>query len=598
MNPTLNFFLAFAFALSGCVSKPVVTTSPAQGSVAVQLKTLLDEDLDASFRRNPIQATVRGIPGYNHLLPDVSVASLERDKARERRVLAELQALDSTSLKGQDLLSYELLLDKMENQVEAQRFSRHDALILSTLGGIQNVMPRTAQVTPFRTTEDYRDYIKRLCAMPKMADDMIERLRPGLQSGWISPVPVVDRVVAAIDAHLVSNPDESVLLVPFKNFAPGVPESERAALAVEARRAVAEDYQPALRRFRAWVVSEYRPKAPQVAGLASMPGGTEYYNFLIRSRIIRGYDAKQIHELGLREVARIRAEIGEIGKQVGYTGTTDDFIAYLRTDPKFFFNSSEELMAAYRALSARVDPQLPRLFHAVPRMPYAVRAMTPAEAVSSTAANYMPGSLTRGTSAYFTINALGYKHEAKWKVETLFVHEAVPGHHMQIARATEVQGLHPWRSMGTFNVAYAEGWALYAEKLGFGLGLYTDPYQHYGHLQAELFRAARLVTDTGIHAYNWSRDQAIDYMTHQGGTEPDFAVSEVDRYFSNPSQALGYKMGQLKFMQLRAQAEKALGPKFDARDFHAAAIDSGSMPLAILEKHVDEWIAAGGGRPS
>jgi uncharacterized protein (DUF885 family) len=582
LKQILAAFLA-ATAVSAFAQSPA-PASPSPASAGAQLNALLDADLKQVFERFPFQPTIRGIPGYDDKLPDVSFATLARQQAYERATLAKLKAIDSKQLKGQDHVSYELLLDKMEMAVEGQKFRYAEGLVLSTLGGAHNTMPRMAQVTPFKIEQNYRDYIKRVGAVPKYVDDTIERLRAGMKSGWMSPKPVVERVVAAMDAHLVDNPDESVLLAPFKTAHP--------EMLPDAKRAVAEAYQPALRRYKKFLLEEYMPKAPDVAGLASLPGGTAYYEFLIRQRIVRGMSAKEIHELGLREVERVRKEIGGIAKQVGFTGTTDEFIEYLRTDRKFFFNSTDELMAAYREMSAKVDPQLPRLFWKVPRMPYAVRAMTPAEAASSTAANYMPGSLKLGTSAYFTINALGYQSEAKWEVETLFVHEAVPGHHMQIARSSEMENLHQWRTMGNFNTAYGEGWALYAEKLGFGLGLYTDPYQHYGHLQAELFRAARLVVDTGIHAYNWPRDKAIAYMRREGGTDDHFAVSEVDRYFSNPSQALGYKIGQLKFLELRARAEKSLGPKFDVRDFHAAAIDNGSVPLVVLEKLIDEYIAS------
>lgn len=591
-----NFLAAMAIA---CGMQAAYAQTPATPSASAQLKALLDEDLKEVFLRNPMMPTIRGVPGYDHLLGDVSLANLERQRARERSMLARLKALDPKSLTGQDRVSYELMVDKFEMAVDGQRFPNAEGLAISTLGGVHNTMPRAAQVTPFKSAANYRDYVRRVSATPKVADDTVARLRAGMKSGWMLPTPVVDRVVAAIDAHLVANVDDSALLAPFKRApAAGVTQSERDAIAAAAKRAIAEDYQPALRRFRAFLVDEYRPKAPPVAGLAALPGGTDYYNFLIRQRIVRGMTAAQIHELGLREVERIRKEMGAIARQAGFTGTTDAFIEHLRTDPKFYFTSADEVLAAYREVGQRVDPQLPRLFHATPRMPYAVRAMTPSESASSTAANYMPGSLKLGTSAYFTINALGFKNEAKWRTETLFVHEAVPGHHMQIARATEVENLHAWRSMGNWVVAYSEGWALYAEKLGFDLGLYKDPYQHYGHLQAELFRAARLVVDTGIHAYNWPRDKAIAYMRTQGGVDDDFAVSEVDRYFSNPAQALGYKIGQLKFIELRARAEKALGPKFDVRDFHAVVIDNGTLPLVVLEKMVDEWIARGGGKPA
>jgi len=562
----------------------------------VQLKTLLDEDLDATLRRNPIQATVRGVPGYNHLLQDVSLATLERERARERRALERLKALDAKALRGQDRVSYELLLDKMELAVEAQQFTDADALLLSTLGGVHNILPRAAQVTPFRKTDDYRDYIKRIRAVSRLVDDTIARLKLGLDSGWMSTKPVLDRIVAAIDAHLVENVEQSALMSPFAHMADGVSAGEHAALAADARRAIADDYQPALRRFKAFILDAYRPKAPDIAGLASFPGGARYYEFLIRARIVRGRTAEQIHALGLAEVQSLRKEIGEIAKAVGFEGTTDEFIAHLRTAKEFFFESPEAVLIAYRAMAPRVDPQLPKLFHKVPRMPYAVRSMTPAESASSTAANYQIGSLALGTSGYFTINSLGYASEAKWRTETLFLHEAVPGHHMQSARAAEIQGLHPWRSQATFNIAYGEGWALYAESLGYDIGMYKDPYQHYGNLQARLFRAARLVVDTGIHAYNWPRDKAVAYMVQQGGVDQEFADSEVDRYFSNPAQALGYLLGYLKMRELRARAESALGARFNVKDFHAVVIDNGPMPLAVLEKMVDEWISAGGGR--
>jgi uncharacterized protein (DUF885 family) len=560
-------------------------------TASAELAKLLDEDLDTVFRRNPLNATTRGIPGYNHLLPEVSLASIAAGEARERATLAKLKAMDPAALEGQDRVSYRLLLEKMEMAVEGQRFADAHGLVLSTLGGIQNFMPRAAQVTPFRTAGDYRDYIARIASMPDYAVAVIERLRKGLASGWISPRPVLDRVVAAMDSHLVDDPAASILMGPFAKMPASIPAAEQAPLRDAARRAIAGEYQPALRRVKAFIQDEYRARAPAQAGLAALAGGKDYYEFLIRQRVVRGHSAPQVHEIGLGEVNRLRSEIGAIARKTGYAGTTDEFIRELRTDPKYFFSSEEELMSTYRAMPPRVDPYLPKLFHTVPRTSYAVRAMTPAEAASSTAANYTAGSLELGTPGYFTINAPGYRSEAKWRMETLFLHEAVPGHHMQVARASEVKGLHRWRSSGNWNVGYGEGWALYAEDLGFAIGMYTDPYQHYGHVQAQLFRAARLVVDTGIHHYGWSREKAIEYMAGQGGVDHEFSVSEVDRYFSNPAQALGYLMGYRKFVELRSRAEKALGPRFDAKDFHAVCIDNGSITLAVLEKLVDEWIS-------
>lgn len=582
-------------AASADASRPTATT---EASAAAQLSALLDEDLAAGHRRFPLGATVRGVPGYNHLLTDLSAAALARERARERDALSRLERIDTAALRGQDRVSYELLVERMQSAVERQRFPASEALVLGTLGGIHALMPRAAQVIPFRTAKDYRDYVARIDAMPKLVDETVALLASGMRTGWMHPVAVVDRAVAAIDLHLVENADESVLMGPFRQLADAVAPADREALVAAARRAIAGSYQPAMRRYRAFIVEKYRPGAPAEAGLGALPGGREYYDFLIRSGVVRGTSAAEIHDLGLAEVARIRGEIGAIAKRTGYDGTVAAFVRHLRTEPGFHFASADAVLAAYRAVGQRVDPKLGTLFHSLPRMPYAVRAMTPSEAASSRAANYLPGSLALGTSGYFTINALGYANEPTWRVETVFLHETVPGHHLQIARAAEMDSLHPWRRVYGGTTGYGEGWALYAEKLGFELGLFQDPYQHYGHLQAELFRAARLVVDTGIHAYGWKRDRAVDYMVSEGGLDADFAASEVDRYFSNPSQALGYMLGQRKFLELRARAEKVLGPKFDIRDFHAVVIDNGRVPLAVLEKLVGQWIAAGGGRPA
>jgi uncharacterized protein (DUF885 family) len=584
-----------AALLSTLLMSTATTTIAAKSTAdnsSAELAKLLTEDLGSVYRRNPLNATTRGIPGYNDKLPAISPEWLKGERERERAALARLEAIDPATVKGQDRVSYELLREKMEMAVEGQRFVDADGLVLSTLGGVQNFLPRAAQVTPFRTAADYRDYVTRLASMGGYVDAVIERMRLGLASGWLSPRPVLDRVVAAIDSHLVDDASKSVLLAPFtKMQSLSIDVATQAQLRDAAQRAIAGDYQPALRRLKVFIEKEYWPKAPPEAGLAGLNGGKEYYEHLIRKNVVRGSSAERIHAIGLAEVKRLRAEIGQIAKEVGYGATTDEFIHELRTDPRYFFKSAEEVLAAYRAMPARVDPFLPRLFHHVPRMSYAIRAMTPAESASSTAANYTVGSVKLGTPGYFTINAPGFASEAKWRMETLFLHEAVPGHHMQVARAEEVEGLHPWRSSGNWNVGYGEGWALYAERLGYDIGMFKDPYQRYGNLQAQLFRAARLVVDTGIHHYGWSRDKAIEYMSAQGGVDHEFSVSEVDRYFSNPAQALGYLMGLHKFLELRARAEKALGPRFNAKDFHAVCIDNGSITLAVLEKLVDEWIA-------
>ena len=571
-------------------------TAP-QSAEAVALRHLLDADLAENFRRDPLEATVLGVPGYNAALPDLSDAEQQREQAYDRDMLARVQAISPAGLRGQDLVSRQLLLDKMRIAVDSQQFVHSEELVLSTLWGIQSMMPLAAQMTPMRSADDYRDYTARVKGVPRMAEQTQQLLVRGLQSGWVQPRGVVDRVIAGIDAHLVADADNSVLLKPFKAFVPTVAQDQRDALLQAARAAVRDDYQPALRRLREFLATTYRPKAPVDVGLSALPGGAAYYEFLIRTGIVPDQDAGKIHALGLREVARLRREIAQVARETGFKGSTQAFMHYVSHDKRFFFTSEEAVLAAFRAMSARVDPQLPTLFHSVPRMAYEVRGMTASESASSTAANYTPGSLELGTPGYFTVNARGFAAEPTWEVETLFLHETVPGHHLQGARSAEIEGLHDWRRRGSWNVAYGEGWALYAESLGFQLGMYRDPYQHYGHLQAQLFRAARLVVDTGIHAYRWPRAKAVDYMIRQAGLEPANAASEVDRYFSNPSQALGYLLGKRKLLELRERAQKALGTRFDLRDFHAVVIDSGAMPLSVLEQRVDAWIARGGGRP-
>ena len=576
---------------------PALAASAPQTAEAVALRHLLDTDLAENFRREPLYATVLGIPGYNAALPDLSDAELQRVQAYDRDMLARVQAINPAGLRGQDLVSRQLLLDKMRIAVESQQFVHSEELVLTTLWGLQSMMPLAAQMTPMRSADDYRDFTARVKGVPRMAEQTQQLLVRGLQSGWVQPQGVVDRVIAGIDAHLVADADDSVLLKPFRAFVPAVPEDQRDALLQAARAAVRDDYQPALRRLREFLATTYRPKAPVDVGLAALPGGAAYYDFLIRTGIVPDQDAGKIHALGLREVARLRREIAQVARQTGFKGSTQAFMHYVSHDKRFFFTSEEAVLAAFRAMSARVDPQLPKLFHTVPRMAYEVRGMSASESASSTAANYTPGSLELGTPGYFTVNARGFAGEPTWEVETLFMHETVPGHHLQSARAAEIEGLHDWRRRGGWNVAYGEGWALYAESLGFQMGMYRDPYQHYGHLQAQLFRAARLVVDTGIHAYRWPRAKAVDYMIRQAGLEPANAASEVDRYFSNPSQALGYLLGKRKLLALRERAQKALGTRFDLRDFHAVVIDSGAMPLSVLEQRVDAWIARGGGRP-
>ena len=347
---------------------------------------------------------------------------------------------------------------------------------------------------------------------------------------------------------------------------------------------------PALRRLRSFVTEAYLPAAPADGALSRYPGGDKVYAALVQSHTTTDLSAAQIHALGRREMARLRGEMEAVLREVRFDGEFAQFVKYLNTDPKFFHTSPQALLAGYREIAKRIDPELPRLFADLPRATYGVRAMPPHMSVDR-AEYYDPPTLDGTRPGWFNANVQGYRSRPIWGMETLVAHEAVPGHHLQSARAVELGELPKFRRGGGFT-AYDEGWALYAETLGFELGLYKDPYSRFGHLQWQAFRAARLVVDTGIHALGWTREQAIAYMVERTGTAPAFVSSEVDRYYSWPGQALAYMVGELKIIELRDRAKARLGPRFDIRKFHSIVLDQGSVPLPVLERAVDEWIAS------
>ncbi|PTT82074.1 DUF885 domain-containing protein, partial [Pelomonas sp. HMWF004] len=355
-----------------------------------------------------------------------------------------------------------------------------------------------------------------------------------------------------------------------------------------------EQVYPAQRKLLAVLKDELLPKAPDSGAMASYPGGDKVYEALILRHVTLPLSAGDIHTTGLREVARLRSEMEKVKAEAGFDGDLQAFKKYLYSEPRFFNQSGEELLAGYREIAKRIDPELPKLFTQLPRSPYGIRGM-PAYTGEGAADNYNGPALDGTTAGWFNANAIAFKRRPKWAMETLVAHETVPGHHLQISRQVELGELPNFRRQSQYSV-FSEGWALYAETLGPQLGLYRDPYTRFGHLQAQMFRAARLVVDTGLHAQGWPRDKAIAYMIEQTGHDPVFMTAEVDRYLSQPGQALSYMMGKLKIQELRARAEAALGSKFDQRRFHMAVIDQGAMPLPLLEQRIDAWIAKEKGR--
>jgi uncharacterized protein (DUF885 family) len=405
----------------------------------------------------------------------------------------------------------------------------------------------------------------------------------------VPPVTVLDRALLHIDGQLKPEVDKGPFFEPFTRLPADIPLAEQEALRTQARQAIGEQVVPALRRLRDFIADDYRKAAPPGGALGSYPGGAEVYAAVVQSQTTTDLSPQQIHAIGRRELARLRDEMDAVMREVKFDGDFAQFVRHLNTDPKFFHASPEALLAGYRDIAKRIEPELPRLFAELPRATYGIRAMQAHRGVDA-AETYEGPALDGTRPGWFNANAQAFRTRPIWSMETLVAHETVPGHHLQIARAVEMGDLPKFRRGGGFT-AYAEGWALYAETLGFALGLYKDPYSRFGHLQWQAFRAARLVVDTGIHVLGWTRQQAIDYMVERTGMDVDFVSSEVDRYISMPGQALSYMIGALKIIELRDRAKTALGERFDLRRFHMVVLDQGSVPLPVLERSVDAWIA-------
>ncbi|MBC7988816.1 MAG: DUF885 domain-containing protein, partial [Luteimonas sp.] len=404
------------------------------------------------------------------------------------------------------------------------------------------------------------------------------------------PRILMDRVPAQIAAQVVEDPTKSPFYRPFQKFSDGIPAGDRAALQAEAQATIRDKVVPAYRKLQAYFNDQYLPKSRASIAATNLPGGKAYYDFLARFYTTTDLSADQIHAIGLKEVARIRTAMEKVKAETGFKGTLGEFFTYLRTDPKFFHETPDDLLAAYRVISKRIDPELVKVFKTIPRLPYGVRPIPDNIAPDTTTAYYQPGATDGTRPGYYYVNL--YKPEVRptWEMMPLSLHEAVPGHHFQFARGLELPDAPMFRRTAYF-VAYGEGWGLYAEQLGYEMGLYDDPYDRFGQLTYEMWRAVRLVVDTGMHAKGWSREKAIAYFKDNAAKTDQDIVNEIDRYIGTPAQALAYKIGQMKISELRVRAKRELGPKFDLRAYNDAVLETGSVPLEALEKRIDAWIA-------
>jgi len=585
---------AAATLMLGGIARPARAAN-ADAAQTRRLHQLFDDRWEAQMRRYPEWASYLGDTRYGDRLEDASAEATAAGFAASREALARAQAIPRDALAPVDQVSLDIFVFDLQDELRYERFVGFRSLSLGALGGFQSNLAELLAASPVQTRAQVEQMLARMAAYPKRVEQEIARLREGLRLGWVPPRNVLERVLVQLDAELAPAPEAGPFFAPFRQLGSEIAAAEQQALRERARVAIAEQVLPPLRRLRAFVADAYLPAAPADGALSRYPEGAEVYAARVRSQTTTELSATQIHAIGLRELTRLRAEMEAVRREVGFDGDFAKFIVHLNTDPKFFHTSPEALLAGYRDIAKRIDPELPRLFAVLPRAPYGVRAM-PAYRSPDTAEYYDGPTLDGTRGGWFNANAAGWRTRPTWAMETLVAHEAVPGHHLQVARALELGELPKFRRASGY-VAFVEGWALYAETLGFELGLYKDPYSRFGHLQWQAFRAARLVVDTGIHALGWQRQQAIDFMAERTGRDLGFVTSEVDRYYSSPAQALGYMIGELKFIELRERAKQRLGAGFDIRRFHTAVLDQGSVPLPVLERAVDAWLVAEAGKP-
>ena len=563
-------------------------TRPAANEATRALHALFDAEWERGLRESPESASADGDLRYNDRWTDYDLDAIRARMAEDRAVLARLRAIDRNALSDADKLNYDVFAWSLERSVERQKFNEWQRP-LSQRGGVQTA-DEMVEILRFQTVKDHEDWLRRLEALPVVIEQNIALMREGLKAGNTPPRVLMERVPTQIAAQLVDDPTKSRFYTPFAKLPDSMPAADRARLQARAAEVIRDRVVPAYRSLATFFDKEYLPGTRTTTAAADLPDGRAYYDFLAGYFTTTDLTADQIHATGLAEVARIRAELEKVKAEVGFKGTLAQFFDHLRTDPKFFKKTPAELLEAYQAISKRIDPELVKVSRMIPRLPYGVRPIPDAIAPDTTTAYYQPGALDGSRAGFYYVNL--YKPEVRptWEMMALSLHEAVPGHHFQFARSMELADVPNFRRTSYFT-ANGEGWGLYAERLGYDMGLYDDPYDRMGQLAYDMWRAVRLVVDTGMHSKGWSRDRAIRYFMDNAPKTRQDIVNEIDRYISWPGQALGYKIGQMKISELRERANRELGERFDLRDFNDAVLATGSVPLAVLEAHIDRWIA-------
>lgn len=577
--------LILSLLLAACAAAPQTTD---ENPTVTDLHELFEAEWQRSLRENPTYASAQGDRRYNDQWPDLGTEARERRQASDRAVLERLAEIDRSALPPEEQLNYDLFKTRYERRVAGHRFDDH-YIALNQRGGIQTTDEMTSRL-PFERVEDYEDWITRLESFGEYMDQTIALLYEGLETGWTLPRVIAERIPDQIAAQLVDHPDESGFYDPFRQMPDRIPAAEQERLRDEAVAAIRHSVLPAYERFHGFFTEEYIPGARETIGARHFPNGEAYYAWRVRDYTTTELTPEEVHQIGLDEVERIRGEMEAIIDRVGFPGSFDEFLTFLRTDERFYYEDPDELLEAYRAMAKRIDPLLPQLFGRIPRMPYGVKPIPESIAPDTTTAYYMRPSGDGTRPGWYYVNLHQPETRPTYEIPALSIHEAVPGHHLQIALAQELEDIPKFRRFGG-PTAFVEGWGLYSESLGEEMGLYDDPYDKFGQLTYEMWRAVRLVVDTGIHHMGWSRQEAIDYFMDNAAKSENDIINEIDRYIAWPGQALAYKIGELRIQELRNRAEEALGDDFDIRDFHDTVLMNGAIPLDVLERVVDDWIA-------
>ncbi len=562
---------------------------PAAAAPADDLKAVIDQHWSWSLKENPTYATLLGVRDYDAQIGEISLAAEDRRAREAQALLTRLNAIPAGQLNAQDRVNQSILRRSLEESIEANRFGQRMILFSNRSGWHQNFIGLAEQM-PFRTKADYESYLARIVQYPKLNSEAIAITRRAVKEGYGLPCIAMkdfDRTISGVISEDVA---KSRFYAPFTRPKPlDVSEQEWKAMQERGRKIIADTLHPEYRKHLAFYTTDVAPSCAKAVGVSAQPGGSDFYNFRIRQMTTTSMTADAIHRLGLSEVARIRAEMEQTALKAGYP-SREAFIKELRTDPKYYAKTPDELMKEVARVTKEIDGKMPGLFKTLPRLPYGIKQIPAETAEGTTTAYYNRGSPEAGIAGTYFVNTSKLDQRPLWEVPVLSVHEAVPGHHHQIALQQELD-LPEFRKHLTYFTAFTEGWGLYSERLGIEMGLYDTPAKDMGRLSYEMWRATRLVVDTGIHSKGWSKEQAVAFMMDNSALSASNIDAEVNRYIANPGQALAYKIGELKIRELRTKAERELGPKFDLSQFHDAVLRQGAVPLDVLEAQVNAWMA-------